>query len=84
MSIRGPLVTYCLTLSFKNAMGDKDMQYKRGTTFSRGVRGEKDRQRNRVSTLLRGVRHRSRPAARDQEKMIANAIQGGESKSQRS
>jgi hypothetical protein len=42
-----------------------------------------DMQHNREPTLSPGVRGESRPAARDQEKKIANAIQAGESKAQR-
>jgi hypothetical protein len=44
---------------------------------------EKDMQHNRGSTLSRDVRRGSRPAAREQEKKIANAIQADESKAQR-
>ena len=51
--------------------------------FARGTPREKDMQHNRGPTLSPGVRGGSRPAARDQEKKIANAIQAGESKAQR-
>jgi hypothetical protein len=48
-----------------------------------GHHGQKDMQHNRGSTLSRDVRRGSRPAAREQEKKIANAIQADESKAQR-
>jgi hypothetical protein len=65
------LVVGCCALMW-NAPREKDMQHR-----------EKDMQHNREPTLSPGVRGESRPAARDQEKKIANAIQAGESKAQR-